>query len=105
MRYLLYAFTALYALLSVFAAGVQLKTAAKKDTAIVMVCGGVLLLCALLLRLAARPGSWLAAALGGGLIGTAAFCNGRRGNAFHLSHHLVRLALTILLAVGYLCLP
>lgn len=44
MKYALYAVTALYGLLSMAAAGTQLRTAEKKDAPVLMLLGGGLLL-------------------------------------------------------------
>ena len=100
MNYALYAVTALYGLLSMAAAGTQLRTAEKKDAPVLMLLGGGLLLAATGMEMAALLDGWLIVVCGGACICIAAFLNGRRSGEFHLSHHVVRLIITLLLAVG-----
>ena len=101
MRYLLYIVTALYALLSVLAAGTQFRTADKKDTPALMILGGLLLLLAVVAEVMALFEGWPIVILGGVLICLAAFLNGRRSGNFHLKHHVIRLGVTLLLVLGY----
>ncbi len=101
LKYLVFAVTVVYALLPILAAGAQLRTAAKKDTSVLMILGGVLLLLSVGLELPALWDGWLIAALGGVCVCVAAFLNGRRSGSFHLQHHVIRLALTLLLVIGF----
>ena len=101
MKYLLYGVTILYALLSMVAAGTQLRTADKKAAPAFMILGSILLLLTVGIEIAALPEGWAIALLGGGLIGIAAFLNGRRSGNFHLKHHVIRLGVTIVLILGY----
>lgn len=101
MKYIVVIIAVLYALLSMLAASTQLKKAEKKDTSLMMLSGGVLLLGAAVLQLTTVSYDWAAAILGGALISVAAFLNGKRGGNFHLSHHVIRFCITLLLIVGF----
>ena len=100
MRIALCVVAALYALLSIVAAGAQLRTEKNRDTSLYMLSGGLFLFAAVLWYGIGMPLAW-AAALGGCLlIGAAALINGKRGE-FHALHHVVRAALTVLLVLGF----
>lgn len=87
----------MYAALSMLAAIVQMRTQARRDTPIMMLGGGILMIAAALL-----PGAdWILALIGGALICAAAFLNGKRSGSFHIQHHIIRLALTMILVVGF----
>lgn len=101
MRYVLCAVTVLYGLLSTAAAIAQWKTVPRKDAPGIMLGGGLLLMIAAVLQLLLWPYDWIIAAVGGVCICIAAFLNGKRGKAFHLSHHVIRFLLTALLAAGF----
>ena len=101
LQYLLYVVTVVYALLSMLAAGTQIRTAAKRDTPVLMILGGALLLLAVGLEFLALLDGWLITALGGACICVAAFLNGRRSGSFHLMHHMIRFAVTVILIVGF----
>lgn len=98
MRYIICCITVLYAVLSVIAAVSQIKTATHKDTSIMMLGGGLLLVIAIILKNA----DWIAAIIGGLLICIAAFLNGKRSGNFHISHHIIRFIITLLLVIGFI---
>lgn len=102
MIYAVYAITALYALLSIAAAFVQIKKENKKITPCIMICGGGIMLLAVILHIIHFSFSWLIALIGGLLICTAAFINGKRSEKFHPVHHIIRLSVTLLLTVGFI---
>lgn len=97
MRYIICGITVLYAVLSMFAAATQLKTATRKDTSVMMFCGGLILIIATVFKNA----DWIAAIIGGMLICIAAFLNGKRSGNFHISHHIIRFIITLLLVIGF----
>lgn len=99
--YITYGIAALYALLSVFAAGVQFKTAKRKDTPLLMMGGGVLVLAAVVLQLVPVSFSWAAMLFGGVLISVAALLNGKRSGILYPAHHIIRACLTAALTVGF----
>lgn len=102
MKYVICIITILYALLSMLAASTQLKRAEKKDTSLMMLSGGVLLLGAAVLQLTIVSFDWAVAILGGILISAAAFMNGKRDGNFHVSHHVVRGCITLALIIGFI---
>ena len=99
--YVAYVVAALYALLSVFAAIVQCKTAKKKDAPLLMAGGGILILAAVVLQLLSVSLSWAVLLSGGVLIGVAALLNGKRSGTLHAMHHIIRACLTVALTVGF----
>lgn len=102
MQYVLYTVTVLYAALSLVAAIAQIRSAAKKDTPALMLCGSLILAFAVILQAVSGAFGWIPALIGGLLISLAAYLNGRRSGAFHISHHIIRAALTVLLVAGFL---
>lgn len=98
MRYFICGITVLYAALSMFAAVIQLKTAVHKDTSIMMLCGGLLLVIATVFTKA----DWIIVIIGGMLICITAFLYGKRSGNLHISHHIIRFILTLLLVVGFI---
>lgn len=100
LRIFVCAAAALFSLLCMTAAGSQVVKA-PKPSHIVMALGSILLLCAVLVNALGSSLDWLAALLAGGLICGAAIQNGRSSGTFHLSHHVVRAALCVLLAAGF----
>ena len=103
MIYVLAVITAAYALLSALAATVQMKSADRKDAPILMLTGGILMLAAAVTVIILWQFDWVLAVTGSALICIAALINGRRGE-FHASHHIVRLALTVILTIGFVLL-
>ena len=103
MKYLFGILVAAYALLSMAAAATQLRSSPKrKDTSVLMMCGGLLLVISVVLLLFRWNFDWLAAAVGGAVICLSAFINGKRSEAFHLNHHVIRLIITLLIVVGFI---
>lgn len=99
MRYIICGITVLYAVLSMLAAVTQIKSATHKDTSLMMLGGGLLLVVATILKNA----DWIAVIIGGILICIAAFLNGKRRGILHISHHIVRFIITFLLVIGFAC--
>ena len=89
MKYVLYAVTALYAGLTFFAAFSQLKKAEKKTSYAAMAAGALILIAAIGLHLISIPF-------------TAAIYNGKKGGNFHITHHIIRFAVTLLLIAGFI---
>lgn len=98
MRYIICGITVLYAGLSMLAAVSQIKTAAQKDTPLMMLGGGLFLVVAMFFQ----NSDWILAIIGGTMICIAAFLNGKHSGNFHVSHHIIRLTITLLLVFGFL---
>lgn len=79
------------------------KDPAARGFATAMTCGGIALVCAAVVHLTGQLHGWqdaINAATGCLLICAAAYANGRRSGSFHLSHHLIRGGIALLLTVG-----
>ncbi len=101
MIYAVYVIADLYGILSVAAALIQIKKENKKITPCIMICGGCIMIFAVILHILNFSLSWLIALIGGLLISTAAFINGKSGEKFHPVHHIIRLIVTSLLTLGF----
>lgn len=104
MKYALALVTALYALLSIFAASVQIKTAEKKDAPAMMLSGGICLIGAVVLLFLTASFDWVFAITGGASISIAAYLNGKRSGNLHMSHHITRFCVTLALVIGFILL-
>ena len=101
----------LFALLHIIAAVTQLKSKdpAARGSAVLMLCGGAALIVSTVahlinIGLGAQIEVLSAAVCGFLPICFAAYLNGRRSGNVHLSHHLVRGGIAVLLVVGlFLC--
>lgn len=97
----------LFGVLHIIAARTQLKSTdpAARGFAIAMLCGGVCVAFEAFAHLVGNNPGWLdalSAAAGCLLICVSAYANGRRFENFHLSHHLVRGGIAVLLVIGFL---
>lgn len=92
----------LFGVLSMFAALSQYRKAKNPTPHLVMALGGIVLLFAIIAAVNGFSYDWIFALAGCGLICGAAIYNGKAGGNFHLSHHIVRIALCILLVAGFL---
>ena len=101
MKYVLVGIVAVYALLSVVASVHQLRTEKRKDTSVMMLCGALILIAAAVLQLLNQQFDWIVSIVGGALICAAAYMNGKRGESFHASHHIVRFVITVLFVIGF----
>lgn len=100
MNYIVYVFTCLYALLSVFAAIVQIRNTKAKVTSFIMIGGGIILIAAVFLHIFLVPFNWIFTLTGCLLISLAAFINGKKGE-LHIVHHIIRLIIAALLTLGF----
>lgn len=88
--------------LSLIAACTQVKKEKKPATAILMIIGSLLLLAAVGCNLLGQRADVLLALLGCVAICGAAIWNGVRSGQFHPQHHIIRIALSLLLLVGFI---
>ena len=99
----------LFALLHVIAAVTQLKSKdpAARNSAAIMLCGGVALICSAVAHLIHDGGAVSQIAVlsttvcGFLLICVAAYLNGRRSGNVHASHHLIRGGIAVLLVICF----
>ncbi|MDE6591317.1 MAG: hypothetical protein K2K53_13465, partial [Oscillospiraceae bacterium] len=78
--------------------------AAAKGFAIAMLCGGVCAAAMAVAHLAGGSTAWMDAplvAVGCLLICVSAYENGRRAGNVHLSHHMIRGGIAVLLVIGF----
>ena len=107
MRVAVSALAILFALLHIIAAAVQFKSrdSAARGSAVLMLCGGVALVCSAVSHLInSSLWAWmdaLSAACGFLLVCFAAYLNGRRSGNVHLSHHVIRGGIAALLVIGF----
>lgn len=101
MKYVLCGAAVLYGLLHVYVslAG-QKQGKTKRDMFLAMFLGACLLTAAGVWALF-RDLAWIPALIGCVLISLAAFVNGGRAGDRHLSHHLIRAAVHLLLVLGF----
>lgn len=81
------------------------KDPAARGFGTAMACGGIALICAAIVHLMGHLSGWqdVISAVTGCLLICAAACeNGRRSGNFHLSHHIVRGGIAVLLVIGFL---
>lgn len=102
MKYVLFALTLVYALLSIYAASSQWKRPSRKLSATLMTAGGVVLILTAILCLTGWKQDWLLCIIGGLLIVEAAVLNGKSTGRVHPKHHAVRFLITLLLVIGYI---
>ena len=97
----------LFGLLHIIAARTQLKSkdAAARGLSIAMICGGVCVAVEAAAHLLGSSPGWMDAltcASGCLLVCVPAYENGRRSGNLHVSHHIVRGAIAVLLVAGFL---
>ena len=96
----------LFGLLHIIAARTQLKSknAAARGFSIAMICGGVCVVFEAIAHLVGNNPGWmdaLSCAMGCLLICFSAYANGKRAGNVHLSHHLIRGGIAVLLVTGF----
>lgn len=87
--------------LQLVAAMTQLKSSKNKETHILMIAGAVVVLAGVVLCLLNSPIDYLFALVGFGLIAYAAIQNGRNAQKVHIRHHVVRIAIFLVLVIEF----
>ena len=87
--------------LSLIAAVSQIKSDRKAIPALVMAAGSLLLIVSVILNIAAQRFDHITAIPGCTAICAAAIWNGIKSGQFHIQHHIIRIALSILLVIGF----
>ena len=92
----------IYGALVVLAPVTQIKVKDRRLANIVMLGGGIILIAASVLKLLNVSFSVALAILGSVMICAAAISNGIKNGKVHISHHIVRIAISCALAVGFI---
>ncbi len=101
MRIVLCVVSVLFGALSLVASVSQMKNEKKPFPGVLMSGGSVLLLAAAALCLCGLSWDWILAMVGCAGICAAAMWNGIQSKNLHIQHHVVRVALSVLLVVGF----
>ncbi len=101
MQIPLCAVSVLFGGLSTAAAFSQLKKEKKSGPAILMIAGSALLLAAVLCNILDQRADWAVALFGCAAICAAALRNGVKSGQVHIRHHIIRMALSLILVVGF----
>ena len=90
----------LFAGLHLFAAITHAKNSTDKRNDRLMILGSVIAMISSVLCVMNITFDWLLALIGLGIIVFAAIQNGKQKGNFHIKHHIVRISISIVLAVG-----
>lgn len=101
MRIALDIVSILFGILSLIAAVAAIKQKERSASHICMAAGSLVLLTAVVLNMLNFAADWSAALAGCALICCAAICNGVKSGSFHWQHHCIRIALSVILVVGF----
>lgn len=104
MKIVICILSVLFGGLSMLAAITQLKADRNRRSPMIMTIGGVLLLAAVLFLLLHWEADWILALAGNAMICGSALYNGISGDNFHLQHHVIRIALALVLTAGFIFL-
>ncbi len=92
----------LFGVLSGIAALSQMKKEKKSAPAVFMLIGSALLVAAVICNIAKQSFDFILALIGCIAICTAAICNGLKSEKFHIQHHAIRIALSLIVIVGFI---
>ena len=90
--------------LSLLAALVQIIAQKKPMPAIFMIAGSVVLISAAICNFAGLQFDFVLALVGCAAICFAAVRNGLKSGNFHIQHHIVRIAISLVLTIGFILL-
>lgn len=90
--------------LSMVAAASQMKSDKKSIPALIMIAGSLLLISAVICNVLGQQFDWIAALLGCTAICVAAISNGIKSKQLHVQHHIIRIALSVMLFIGFVIL-
>ena len=103
MKAILCIVSVLFGGLSMIAAVSQIKSD-KSVSALIMIAGSLLLIAAVICNLLGQQFDYIIASLGCIAICAAAIWNGVKGGQLHIQHHIIRIALSIVLIIGFVLL-
>ncbi len=101
MKIALCTVSVLFGALSMLAAFVQAKNEKKPVPAVIMTAGSLLLLAAVICNTAGQQADFIVALIGCIAICAAAIMNGVKSGQLHIQHHIIRIALSVILVVGF----
>ena len=101
MRIILCVVSVLFGGLSMTAALSQMKGEKKPVSAILMIAGSLSLLAAVVCNALEQRVDYMVALPGCAAICAAAILNGKKSGQFHIQHHIIRIALSLVLIVGF----
>lgn len=101
MRILLCIVSAAFGALSMTAALSRIKAKESELSHVIMSVGSIFLIGAVIFNILNLGVDWIAALIGAAMICYAAVRNGKRNGNFHIQHHVIRIALSSVLVVGF----
>jgi len=104
MIYVLYIIATLYAVLCVLAPLLKVKEWKKCPSLVSMLVGGMTLITSMVLKSSGNRNAWILAVLALICIAISAWINGGVQGKRHLSHHIVRWGLSLLIVLGFVLL-
>ena len=104
MRIILCIVSVLFGGLSMIAAFSQMKSEQKPVSAILMIAGSLLLLATVMCNILGQRIDYILALPGCIAICAAAIWNGKKSGQLHIQHHIIRIALSIILIIGFVVL-
>ncbi len=104
MRILLCIISVAFGALSMAAALSRIKAKERELSHIIMSVGSLFLIGAVIFNILNLGIDWIAALIGVAMICIAAFWNGKRNGNFHIQHHIIRIALSFVLVIGFIFL-
>lgn len=104
MRILLCIISAAFGALSMVAALSRIKAKEGELSHVIMSVGSFFLIGAVIFNILNLGIDWIVALIGAAMICVAAVRNGKRNGNFHIQHHVIRIALSSVLVIGFACL-
>ena len=101
MKIVLCIISVLFGGLSLIASVSQIKSEKKSPSGWIMSAGSLVLIAAAVCNALGQKFDVAAAILGCAAICTAAIMNGIKSKNFHIQHHIIRIALSIILIIGF----
>lgn len=104
MRILLCVISLAFGALSMTAALSRIKAKEGELSHVTMAVGSIFLIGSVIFNILNFGIDWIVALIGTAMICIAAVWNGKRNGNFHIQHHVIRIALSFVLVIGFACL-
>ncbi len=101
MQVILCIVSVLFGGLSLIAAISQIKSEKKSTSVLIMITGSLLLIAAVVCNMVGQQFDYIIAFLGCTAVCAAAILNGIQSKQLHIQHHIIRIALSITLIIGF----